>query len=655
MEPGSPMRISGARCALRPAPLISIVIFLATLLLALHIVAILATGGYRLTIIGVAGRAADLTPSLMTLLVLGSALVALERVRIGELRRAHQCVLIFSSIFLIYLANGRTLGSGDTMPARYLPLSILRNGDFILDEFAPRFTRAALHSLRIVEQGGNVRRAIGGPTTAPIPTGTHYVSAYPVGSALVALPFYLPTALAGVAADEVLIDQLEKLSASAIVAISAAVLFATAARLTSGGMALFIVAAYSLGTSSLSVSSQGLWQHGPSQLALTAALHALVRARDNERWAAWAGFPVAFAIVCRPTNMLIALPLGFYVLRHHRRQFREFLVASLLPMIFQLLYNTRYFGDPLHSQFPLLEAESWSTPTLKGLGGLLFSPARGLFVYSPILLLSVAGLVLVWRGGGDRLLRHASVGVLLVMLIHSKWRCWWGGVCYGPRLLADLTPILALALYPLDTWFRAHAKLRLLAVPLLCCSIYAHFIGAFWGDGVWNEYPLPETIWAWTENPVVDPARLLVERVIIWSKRIPTSRTAPQLLSARYSATLPPTTAASSEHITFHFDAVNSGTAVWISSPRREQRSVQLVWTLSAGDSKLCDRGRMRLRHDVFPGDSYRFPISLIAPQQPGDYILELGLIDGHRPSFEVRGVPPLRLTLRVGPRRHLT
>src|SRR6266700_2150384 len=53
---------------------------------------------------------------------------------------------------------------------------------------------------------------------------------------------------------------------------------------------------YALGTSSFSVSSQALWQHGPSQLALTTGLYSLIRGRKEPFWIGLAGFSLAFAI-----------------------------------------------------------------------------------------------------------------------------------------------------------------------------------------------------------------------------------------------------------------------------------------------------------------------------------------------------------------------
>jgi len=39
---------------------------------------------------------------------------------------------LFLAVALVYLANGRPIGSGDTLPARFLPFSLLRAHTFDL-------------------------------------------------------------------------------------------------------------------------------------------------------------------------------------------------------------------------------------------------------------------------------------------------------------------------------------------------------------------------------------------------------------------------------------------------------------------------------------------------------------------------------------------
>ncbi len=271
--------------------------------LALHVLLVLFTGGYTFKAYGITIAGHDIT--LPIILLLGLVILRLS-VGHRSLSSAgffsHDAAILFSAFLIIYLANGRTIWSGDTLPARYLPLSILREGNFDLDEFPFLFDRDKFPYPRYL-------RLVNG----------HYVSDYPVGAALLAIPFYLPSALGHVDPQSSLVEDLEKLSAAVIVALSAVVLYFALRRLTSRSGSLLVTALYALGTSSLSESSQALWQHGASQLALTAALYCLVRGRTEAGWVAFAGFPLAFAVISRPTDVLLALPLGIYVLVHHRR------------------------------------------------------------------------------------------------------------------------------------------------------------------------------------------------------------------------------------------------------------------------------------------------------------------------------------------------
>jgi hypothetical protein len=403
-----------------------------------------------------------------------------------------EVLCLFALVLCGYLLNGHAIAPGDTIPNRYLPVSILRDGSFYLDGFPFLYSSSQKLPYYIRKFRGR------------------YVSSYPVTGAVLAVPIYLPAVLRGEAAESPIWEDLEKTSAATIVALSAVFLYLALVRLTTFRMALLITGAYAFGTSSLSVSCQALWQHGPSQLGLAAALYFLVKGREAERWVAVGGFPLAFAVISRPTDLLLAAPLGLYVLLRHPKQVGPLLVFALPAIGFQLWYNVTYQGHPFWSQVPILQGEHWAGRFWEGLPGLLFSPGRGLFIYSPIFVFSLVTLGMAWRRGGDPLLRAVGVGALLVVCLYSRWWPWWGGHTFGPRYLADLAPLLAFALYPLRDVLNRSRWIKAAFVVALVWSVGAHSIGAFWDDIAWNAYPVdvdrsPQRLWSWTDNQLVNP------------------------------------------------------------------------------------------------------------------------------------------------------
>jgi hypothetical protein len=578
-------------------------------LLCVQVFLVLLLGGYRHEVLGVTIRATHVAPPVMALLFLTLAayLLRYKRIEFGAFA-GHEGVALFALTLLVYLANETVLGSGDTIPARYLPLSILREGNFDLDEFD--FIHADGEGYYLTRREG------------------HYVSTYPVAASLLAVPIYALSAAGPMHGSSNFVLELDKLSAAVIVALSVVLTYFTARRMCSNAWALFVAVAYAFGSSSLSTSSQALWQHGPSQLALSAALYCLVRGREEPQWVARAGFPLAFAIVSRPTDLVLVLPIGVYLLLRHWRSLPGVAATAVPPLAFHFWYAWTYFGDPFRLQLSPTDANLWSTPFLVGLSGILLSPARGLFVYSPVFAAAILGGVRSWVRGGDPLLRAVSVGVILNIVLYSHWIMWWGGHSYGPRLLADLLPYLALLLCPLEPWFvRPWARVALRA--LLAWSIAAHAAGAFWQDGRWNAYPNVDRaqarLWSWTDNPLVYTVTDLAARAASILRVWPDSATGSALVVTSYVvARLPPAAATPGSEIELSIRATNEGKAIWISRARQGEIGLGWRW-IRAGTGQAADV--IPLHHDVFPGRTYEFRLELRAPTAPGEYVLDAGLV----------------------------
>ena len=520
--------------------------------------------------------------------------------------------LLICFVTILYFGNYRTLGSSDTIPARYLPLSILREGDFDLDEFTDLHWRSAASGM--------------------IYRGNHFVSLYPVGASVFAAPFYLPSAIGPMPGNSRFVGDLEKLAAAFIVVLSVIVLYFAILRLTTHGLALLITAVYALATSSFSVSSQALWQHGPAQLCLAAALYCLVRGSKQPRWNFFAGFPAALAVVCRPTDALLVIPMGLYVLFHHTKKIPGFLLFTLPPILFQILYNNYYFDNPFHTQWHLNQEGFWSTPFFEGLSGILFSPARGLFIYSPILAFSFVGIIFCWTKPGFALLRYLSIGVVANLLLYSKFFMWWGGSTYGPRLLADLLPILCLFLYPINNFLMKGIP-KIVFFLLTAFSITAHAIGVYADDPYFNSNlhinSQSNAAWLWTDNQLVNPLKDVLHMARIKALGLPTTKSNPELFDAEIQVEpSDPISVRPSKRTWISVRANNSGKAIWLDGNYNEYGNVTFQINWYRKDILLNHFSiRKRLRNQVFPGESYQFTEKLLAPDREGDYDLEIAVV----------------------------
>ena len=106
-----------------------------------------------------------------------------------------------------------------------------------------------------------------------------------------------------------------------------------------------------------------------------------------------------------------------------------------------LYYNYARFGNILEtgrSADPLFHYAIYSNP-IPGLFGLLFAPGKGLFIYSPIVLLSI----IFWKQF-HRKYPHLSIsliGMILVRLFFLASRSdWHAGFALGPRYLVIIIP-----------------------------------------------------------------------------------------------------------------------------------------------------------------------------------------------------------------------
>ncbi|MCJ7545083.1 MAG: glycosyltransferase family 39 protein, partial [Phycisphaerae bacterium] len=204
------------------------------------------------------------------------------------------------------------------------------------------------------------------------------------------------------------------------------------------------------------------WQYSvntyeESQIAffLLAAVWAIQRlwSTDRVRYLLLAWVMMGASLSFRASSIVVLLPvagvglavdLSLHGQRRLARLARWVLLGVLClgPFVIALgAYNFVRFGSPLQTGYgPAHTAMGqgitlFSTPWVDGLGGLLLSPGKSVFLYNPVLLLAILGLAAFWKA-------HRGLAMMVIaafaatVLFHSKFTFWSGDLAWGPRYLA---------------------------------------------------------------------------------------------------------------------------------------------------------------------------------------------------------------------------
>jgi hypothetical protein len=403
-------------------------------------------------------------------------------------------------------------------------LSIIRHGSTAVDEFVPSAPPDSHDGLECVPAVGPPVR-YGQAHGCP---GGHWYSFHPIGVPVLALPlifllkikaafwgpllpkagplFAQPVIAAFFSGDLVAGRSLAELwCASTFGAIAVWLQYRIASRFLPRRQAVWLALLFAFGTSEWSVASRNLLPHGLSVLLLSAALYLALIAREEPSDIRLAGLALALAFTVRPSNAISAAVFTLYVAVHYRRYLAGFLLWTLPAAVPFFVYNLVV----RHSLIPLYVRSSPERyPALAGLAMHLFSPSRGLIVFTPIVLFSVAGMILAWR------LRWcwplAPYLVAIVVLHTALIVSIWPGHGYGPRYFADITHLLILFLIPAILYWRAmRGPARTMAAGLFLLlaawGVFAHGRG---GTSIaanqWSALPVNVDqakwrVWDWSD------------------------------------------------------------------------------------------------------------------------------------------------------------
>lgn len=389
--------------------------------------------------------------------------------------------------------------TGDTMPVVPTVVQMAQTGSRELSSFVP--------------PSGLYRWDVCGPGrpyfVREVPGGPGVYSTYPAGMELFAWPGVLAMQALGFdIRDDELHLRIEKGTASVLAGLSLALFFLIA--LHFGSPAGAFAVAWLLATGSVFSSTLGmlLWQQGGTVFWMLLALVVEFRTAGRPGWKGLLVQALACGsiLACRPSAVTFLVPFGLWVLA---RDWKRGLLLPLLAVLCYLPWGVMYwtlYRNPFGPAMGFLQ-ETWFPGEF--LLGVLVCPGRGLFVFQPCLLLLALRLWPAARAGESNVPRgwtpFALGMVTLHLLLIASWPVWWGGFCYGSRLIAEVVPILALFLVRPVGWLLTFRE-GWVPVALLGLLGFAIHVPCLYYDAwLWNALPISADANPWRLWDVAHP------------------------------------------------------------------------------------------------------------------------------------------------------
>jgi hypothetical protein len=393
--------------------------------------------------------------------------------------------------------------------------------------------------LAIVDRGELIIDAYQGNTGDYAHFGAHYFSDKAPGTSFLGLPFYwafrvlahapttgrlLARVAAGAAPGSASAQELEglfpwrgyfalalyvtTLGAVALPStLRGVLLYRLARQLKAGaGNAAALTLIYGLGTTAFPYGG-ALYGHMLAAACLFGAFYLLWMHRRGAGWLLFAGFLLGWAVITEYPMALPAGLIGLYAISQLRdRRVWVVVGGGVVPILVLAVYDMAIYGTPLpvgynYSELWLTEHStgfmSLTGPTLERLWGVTFSPYRGLFFLSPVLLFAIPGFI---RMFGNRE-RRAEWWTLLmcgviVILFNASSVMWWGGFAVGARYAAPAIPFLVV---PIAAWLASARRWRrvfLGAGVVSIASVWAQTVASvrFYPPEMYR-FPLIEFAW----------------------------------------------------------------------------------------------------------------------------------------------------------------
>ena len=250
--------------------------------------------------------------------------------------------------------------------------------------------------------------------------------------------------------------------------------------LTSERKRFFLVLVYALGTLAFPYATL-CYGHQLSAVLLFIAFYLLFSLKNNlltkKYYFLISGFLLGYSLIIDYPSGIVAFLLVLYSLRFINKETGGLtFLGGMIPLIILFIYNWLCFENIFALGYHFIEnpcapgmKEGFmgiTLPSLKKLYAITFSPYRGIFITSPVLILTIPGFYYFFqevnRVGKSFRSPDFSAGINLkdefyvcllstvgFLVFNASYTFWWGGLGVGPRHLVNVLPfvILPIAFY----------------------------------------------------------------------------------------------------------------------------------------------------------------------------------------------------------------
>ena len=329
---------------------------------------------------------------------------------------------IGAAAFFVVVCSQVNYTGSDPRGTLLVSQALMNRGTIKLDYYSPDVLRP---------YGGSIYKKANG----------HYYYFFPLGTSLAALPVVAAANAFGI--DMVDYEaETQGLLVTLVAGLTMLMLFKIARLYLPFHESMLLALLCWFGSSFAGTTGTALWSHNFAALFALLAIHAAVASVHGSDFRLWPLLALYLfsAYLCRPTMAFLWPCMLVFLFVHKKTAAVKTAVLLTFCLALFMLFSFSEFGQILPDYYLPKRLEGGRF--LTALYGNLFSPARGLFVFSPFFLLPL--LVLHRLRNREKkdpaLMLIALVWPIAHLVVISRYPHWWAGFSFGPRFMTDAIP-----------------------------------------------------------------------------------------------------------------------------------------------------------------------------------------------------------------------